>query len=111
MGARTRKHPKLHADAVAGAAASSVATVVHLAIVVVLLSLSVLKAPILSLIAAGLAAFGYATAVAWRSARQFEDREPPAGRPFDPKTAFFFSSRRRHTRSLRDWSSDVCSSD
>src|SRR6267378_6916558 len=27
------------------------------------------------------------------------------------KNSFFFSSRRRHTRSLRDWSSDVCSSD
>src|SRR5699024_11818453 len=26
-------------------------------------------------------------------------------------TSFFFSSRRRHTRSKRDWSSDVCSSD
>src|SRR6266576_2386456 len=25
--------------------------------------------------------------------------------------SFFFSSRRRHTMSLRDWSSDVCSSD
>src|SRR5204863_2009962 len=25
--------------------------------------------------------------------------------------SFFFSGRRRHTRSLRDWSSDVCSSD
>src|SRR5699024_11512019 len=25
--------------------------------------------------------------------------------------ACFFSSRRRHTRSKRDWSSDVCSSD
>src|SRR6267378_4946807 len=25
--------------------------------------------------------------------------------------AFFFSRRRRHTISLRDWSSDVCSSD
>src|SRR5699024_1864112 len=25
--------------------------------------------------------------------------------------AFFFASRRRHTRSKRDWSSDVCSSD
>ena len=25
--------------------------------------------------------------------------------------AFFFSSRRRHTKSLCDWSSDVCSSD
>src|SRR5262245_64447674 len=26
-------------------------------------------------------------------------------------TSFFFSSRRRHTRCLSDWSSDVCSSD
>src|SRR5215469_7517295 len=26
-------------------------------------------------------------------------------------SSFFFSSRRRHTSSLRDWSSDVCSSD
>src|SRR5699024_12180795 len=25
--------------------------------------------------------------------------------------SFFFSSRRRHTRSKRDWSSDMCSSD
>ena len=90
MGARTRKQPELHAGAVAGAAASSVATVVQLAIVVGLVSLSVLKALIFSLIAAGLAAFGYATAFAWRSARQFEDREPPAGRPFDPKTAIVF---------------------
>src|SRR5204863_7047644 len=29
----------------------------------------------------------------------------------EPAGFFFFSSRRRHTRSLRDWSSDVCSSD
>src|SRR5258707_5891471 len=27
------------------------------------------------------------------------------------KCPFFFSSRRRHTRYWRDWSSDVCSSD
>src|SRR5438034_4520717 len=27
------------------------------------------------------------------------------------RAGFFFSSRRRHTRSLCDWSSDVCSSD
>src|SRR5690625_6578144 len=27
------------------------------------------------------------------------------------RTRFFFSSRRRHTRWPRDWSSDVCSSD
>src|SRR5438034_6140730 len=29
----------------------------------------------------------------------------------DRASFFFFSSRRRHTRSLCDWSSDVCSSD
>src|SRR5262245_38151746 len=29
----------------------------------------------------------------------------------DGVNAFFFSSRRRHTRCLSDWSSDVCSSD
>src|SRR6266508_5649659 len=28
-----------------------------------------------------------------------------------PGVVFFFSSRRRHTRWPRDWSSDVCSSD
>src|SRR5690606_40727366 len=28
-----------------------------------------------------------------------------------PFISFFFSSRRRHTRFSRDWSSDVCSSD
>src|SRR3989449_7576078 len=27
------------------------------------------------------------------------------------RIVFFFSSRRRHTRCSRDWSSDVCSSD
>src|SRR5438034_3511699 len=30
---------------------------------------------------------------------------------FSGYSFFFFSSRRRHTRSLCDWSSDVCSSD
>src|SRR5690606_41014952 len=29
----------------------------------------------------------------------------------DSRLLFFFSSRRRHTRFSRDWSSDVCSSD
>src|SRR5690554_7263238 len=30
---------------------------------------------------------------------------------FTASVTFFFSSRRRHTRCARDWSSDVCSSD
>src|SRR5690606_8925852 len=34
-----------------------------------------------------------------------------SGWDVSPKRDFFFSSRRRHTRFSRDWSSDVCSSD
>src|SRR5260221_11203510 len=37
-------------------------------------------------------------------------RRPSDAGPFST-FFFFFSSRRRHTRSLCDWSSDVCSSD
>src|SRR5215204_3973075 len=37
--------------------------------------------------------------------------EPFEGIIRDALLVFFFSSRRRHTRSLCDWSSDVCSSD
>src|SRR5258705_2497995 len=39
--------------------------------------------------------------------------ESPVGRWLKvlAKVVFFFSSRRRHTRCLSDWSSDVCSSD
>src|SRR5258705_4556809 len=36
---------------------------------------------------------------------------PPRGVTCIQLTFFFFSSRRRHTRCLSDWSSDVCSSD
>src|SRR5262249_58461073 len=32
-------------------------------------------------------------------------------RTFHMYSVFFFSSRRRHTRLVSDWSSDVCSSD
>src|SRR6266536_828388 len=39
--------------------------------------------------------------------RCVNDRRTTAAIPL----IFFFSSRRRHTRSTRDWSSDVCSSD
>src|SRR5471030_2027709 len=35
----------------------------------------------------------------------------PSPRPFGSRVSFFFSSRRRHTAGLSDWSSDVCSSD
>src|SRR2546421_633865 len=41
--------------------------------------------------------------------REFSSELDPAD--LATRDVFFFSSRRRHTRSDRDWSSDVCSSD
>src|SRR5690606_41109052 len=38
-------------------------------------------------------------------------RSPSHGSRLRAILLFFFSSRRRHTRFSRDWSSDVCSSD
>src|SRR5215217_9694462 len=44
-------------------------------------------------------------------AEPFIDLTLQGGAPVVPLVFFFFSSRRRHTRYWRDWSSDVCSSD
>src|SRR5262245_13507487 len=41
----------------------------------------------------------------------FPNRRIHHERPDRVPGRFFFSSRRRHTRCLSDWSSDVCSSD
>ncbi len=90
MGARTKNNPELHKGAVAGAAASSVATVIQLAIVVGLVSSTTLRILMPSLIAAGLAAVIYAGIFALRSFREASNSEAPKGRPFDPKTALVF---------------------
>jgi uncharacterized membrane protein (DUF4010 family) len=90
MGARTRSQPELHKGAVAGAAASSVATVIQLAIVVGLVSVPTLLLLTPSLIASGVAAIVYAGVFALRSFRESADRDAPRGRPFDPKTAVIF---------------------
>lgn len=90
MGARTKTNPELYKGAVAGAAASSVATVVQLAIVVGLVSASTLSLLIPSLIASGLAALIYAGIFTLRSFREASNGEGPKGRPFDPKTALLF---------------------
>lgn len=90
MGARTRKQPDLRRSAVAGAAISSVATVVQLAVVVGLVSMPLLMQLALPLAIAGIAAAIYAALFTLRSATETGEREAPAGRPFDPKTALIF---------------------
>jgi uncharacterized membrane protein (DUF4010 family) len=91
MGARTKSQPELHKGAVAGAAASSVATVVQLAIVIGLVSVPTLMMLTPSLIASGVAALCYAGFFALRSFREMSSQEDaPKGRPFEPKTAILF---------------------
>src|SRR5205809_1203341 len=46
-----------------------------------------------------------------KKSRQVSSNEPSRGEGASRIGAFFFSSRRRHTRCSRDWSSDVCYSD
>lgn len=91
MGARTKVQPELRKGAVAGAAASSVATVIQLAIVVSLVSVPTLLQLTPSLIASGIAAVIYAGFFALRSFRETTvDGDAPKGRPFEPKTAILF---------------------
>jgi uncharacterized membrane protein (DUF4010 family) len=67
-----------------------VATVVQLAIVIGLVSMPMLQVLAPSLAASGVAALAYAAIFTWRSVRESDDRDPPTGRPFDPKTALLF---------------------
>src|SRR5438094_4090318 len=73
----------------------------------------------ISLALVGVGRPAHDTAQSARSTRVTNSREPDAQEspqihkttvPF-VFTVFFFSSRRRHTISYGDWSSDVCSSD
>ena len=91
MGARAKSQPELRKGAVAGAAASSVATVIQLAIVIGLVSIPTLALLTPSLIASGIAAVLYAGFFALRSFRELSAAEDaPKGRPFEPKTAIVF---------------------
>lgn len=90
MGARAKQQPELRRGAVAGAAVSSVASIIQLAVVVGLVSRPLLGTLALPLLAAGVTATIYAALFTIRGARETGQREAPAGRPFDPKMAFIF---------------------
>lgn len=90
MGSRTKQHPELHAGAVAGAAASSVATLVQLAIVIGLVHWPLLRELWVALTAASIVALAYAGIFTLRSARESMVEGAPRGRAFDPKTAIVF---------------------
>ena len=90
MGSRARAAPALARSAVAGAALSSVATVMQLALVLAVTSPAVLYALKWPLLAAGVAAVVYGALFTLRSATEAPEAGQPRGRPFDPKTALLF---------------------
>lgn len=90
MGTRAKAQPALRNGAVAGAALSSVTTVLKLFLVVGLTSMTVLRELYIPLIASGIAALVYGALFTLRNVR---DKDPQAdldGRPFDPKEALIF---------------------
>lgn len=90
MGALVRQQPNLLRGAVAGAAVSSVASLVQTAILLGLVNRDLLLRLALPLLAAAVAVAIYGAIFAYHSARDEGERQGLAGRPFEPKTAIVF---------------------
>ncbi len=87
MGARAAREPHLRRGATSAAVASSIATVILLAIVVGAASLETLRELALPLSLAGLAAIGYALLFALRASRTAEPEDFERGRAFNLRVA------------------------
>ncbi len=88
MGSRAREGV---GGAVAGAALSSIGTVVQLAIVLWIANASMLRFLWLSLVAAGLVSVLYGAAFSLRALRGSDGAKADAGRAFQPRTAIIFA--------------------
>ncbi|HMN44310.1 MAG TPA: DUF4010 domain-containing protein [Povalibacter sp.] len=90
MGARAKEQPELRRGAVAGAAVSSVASVIQIAILIGLVSRPLLLRMALPLLAAGLMVAAYGALFAFRSAQDAGHPKSMSGRPFNPVTVLVF---------------------
>ncbi len=92
MGSRSRAQPELLRPAVAGAALSSVATVIELIIIITVTNRHLLQPLWPALMAAGVAAVLYGTAFSYHAARDRKPAEAPRGRAFELGTALIFAA-------------------
>ncbi|HWC00390.1 MAG TPA: DUF4010 domain-containing protein, partial [Bryobacteraceae bacterium] len=92
MSARAVLEPSLARSAVAGAALSTVATVVLMAIIVGVTSLRVLQLLALPLLSAGAAALLYGGILTFLSVRRQAPPSTRPGRPFDLRTALLLAA-------------------
>jgi uncharacterized membrane protein (DUF4010 family) len=92
MGSRARETPQLRRAAVAGAALSSVATVVQLGIVVSITNRGLLRPLWPALVGTGVVALAYGGAFSIKAMRTRESGPETKGRAFQPKTALVFTA-------------------
>lgn len=90
MGARAKEQPELRRGAVAGAAVSSVASIIQIAILIGLVSQPLLMRMALPLLAAGLTVAAYGALFAFRSTQDAGHPSSVSGRPFNPMTVLIF---------------------
>jgi uncharacterized membrane protein (DUF4010 family) len=107
MGTRARKSPGVITAAIAGAALSTVATVIELALVLAATSVSTLRTLAIPLICAGVAAAAYGAVFTVRALREKEAADPQPGQAFSLPVALVFalilSAMLIASAALREW--------
>jgi uncharacterized membrane protein (DUF4010 family) len=107
MGARVRKTPDVISAAVAGAALSTVATVIQMCLVLAATSMITLRALSIPLICAGIAAVAYGAAFTARALRERGEAEAQPGHAFSLPVALVFaltlSAVLVASAALREW--------
>ncbi len=91
MGARARTFPEVRAAAVAGAALSTVATIIQMSLVLAATSRAALQALSIPLLCAGFGAVAYGAAFTLLALREKTAAEPPAGQAFSLSVALLFA--------------------
>jgi uncharacterized membrane protein (DUF4010 family) len=107
MGTRVKKSPDVISAAVAGAALSTIATVVQMGLVLAATSMIALRAMSMPLICAGIVAAAYGAAFTLRALREGDAAEPQQGHAFSLSAALVFaltlSAVLIASTALREW--------
>ncbi|WP_029582476.1 DUF4010 domain-containing protein [Bradyrhizobium sp. URHD0069] len=107
MGTRARKSRGVITAAIAGAALSTVATIIELSLVLAATSISTLRALAIPLVCAGAAAGAYGAVFTVRALREREAADPQPGQAFSLPVALLFalilSAMLVASAALREW--------
>ncbi len=91
MGNRAKRSPELEGVAASGAVLATVATVIQMALVLLVTNVATCRAVAMPLLFSGVAATGYALIFVAVSSKTPATNQPTSGRAFDLRFAFFFA--------------------